>query len=101
MELKRHNYVTPTNYLELVKGYNTLLEEKRSELGDSANKLGNGLAKLEESRLQVEKMSVELEKKKVRFPQKYGIQACDLPAESDSCLGFPTTGGCRTSPKGL
>jgi hypothetical protein len=53
LELKRHNYVTPTNYLELVKGYNVLLDEKRSELGDSANKLANGLAKLEESRLQV------------------------------------------------
>lgn len=53
LELKRNNYVTPTNYLELVKGYNSLLDEKRSELGDSANKLANGLAKLEESRLQV------------------------------------------------
>ena len=26
-ELKRHNYVTPTNYLELVKSYRELLDE--------------------------------------------------------------------------
>jgi len=62
-ELKRHNYVTPTNYLELVKGYRALLFEKRNELGESSSKLQNGLAKLEESRVQVEDMSVDLAKK--------------------------------------
>ena len=30
---KRHNYVTPTNYLEFVNGYRALLKEKRSEIG--------------------------------------------------------------------
>eukprot|EP01035_Chromulina_nebulosa_P017107 gene17107-22621_t len=68
-ELKRHNYVTPTNYLELVKGYISLLSEKRGELGASANKLGNGLAKLEDARLQVETLSKELELKKVIVAQ--------------------------------
>ena len=33
-ELKRQNYVTPTNYLELVKGYLYLLGEKQKGLGD-------------------------------------------------------------------
>ena len=42
-ELKRRNYVTPTNYLELAKGYRTLLEEKRKEPRDSIKKLQNGL----------------------------------------------------------
>ena len=64
-ELKRYNYVTPTNYLELVKGYIALLAEKRKELGDQRGKLSNGLEKLEESREQVETMSKELEIKKV------------------------------------
>jgi dynein heavy chain len=27
-ELKRRYYVTPTNYIELVKGYNDLLKDK-------------------------------------------------------------------------
>lgn len=68
-ELKRYNYVTPTNYLELVKGYRTLLAEKSGELGAAANKLANGLAKLEDAREQVVTLSKELEVKKVVVAQ--------------------------------
>ena len=74
-ELKRYNYITPTQYLELVKGYKSLLAEKSKELGDAAGKLGNGLTKLEESREQVEVMSVELEKKKVIVAQ--AVKDCE------------------------
>merc|ERR1711988_1585816 len=74
-ELKRYNYITPTQYLELVKGYKTLLAEKSKELGDAASKLANGLSKLEESREQVEVMSVELEKKKVVVAQ--AVKDCE------------------------
>ncbi|KAK3546101.1 hypothetical protein QTP70_022875 [Hemibagrus guttatus] len=81
LELKRHNYVTPTNYLELVSGYKKylcfyyyfkLLAEKRSELGEQVSKLRNGLFKIDETRSKVEAMSVELEdaKKKVAEFQK-------------------------------
>ena len=52
-EMKRHNYVTPTNYLELVSGYKGLLDGKRKELGDSALKLRNGLFKIDETREKV------------------------------------------------
>lgn len=69
LELKRYNYVTPTNYLELVKGYRTLLAEKSGELGASASKLANGLAKLEDARESVEVLSKELEVKKVVVAQ--------------------------------
>ncbi|XP_030837708.1 dynein heavy chain 2, axonemal [Strongylocentrotus purpuratus] len=68
-ELKRHNYVTPTNYLELVTGYKTLLYEKRKELGDAANKLKNGLSKIDDTRAKVEVMSVELEEAKIKVAQ--------------------------------
>jgi dynein heavy chain len=68
-ELKRHNYVTPTNYLELVKGYRTLLAAKSGELGAAANKLANGLAKLEDAKEQVEVLSKDLEVKKVTVAQ--------------------------------
>ena len=64
VELKRHNYITPTHFLELVKGYRVILMEKRAELGDARDKLANGLAKLVEARDGVQVMSVELEKKK-------------------------------------
>jgi dynein heavy chain len=33
LELKRLYYVTPTNYIELVKGYNDLLKDKNVEIG--------------------------------------------------------------------
>ena len=36
---KRHNYVTPTNYLELVQGYMKTLKEKQHSIGSSADKL--------------------------------------------------------------
>ncbi|XP_044939239.1 dynein axonemal heavy chain 2 isoform X4 [Mustela putorius furo] len=72
LELRRHNYVTPTNYLELVSGYKRLLGEKREELLDQANKLRTGLFKIDETREKVEVMSLELEdaKKKVAEFQK-------------------------------
>ncbi|XP_069857585.1 dynein axonemal heavy chain 2 isoform X2 [Dipodomys merriami] len=72
LELRRHNYVTPTNYLELVSGYKKLLAEKRQELLDQANKLRTGLFKIDETREKVEVMSLELEeaKKKVAEFQK-------------------------------
>jgi dynein heavy chain len=68
-QLKRHNYVTPTNYLELVKGYRSLLGEKRHEVEDSRFKLANGLTKLEESQEQVKEMSKILEVKQVTVQQ--------------------------------
>ncbi|XP_042256267.1 dynein axonemal heavy chain 2 [Thunnus maccoyii] len=64
LELRRHNYVTPTNYLELVSGYKKLLAEKRSELGEQVSKLRNGLFKISDTREKVEAMSVELEEAK-------------------------------------
>ena len=62
--LGRPNYVTPTNYLELVKGYTKLLGEKRAVIGDQASKLKNGLQKLSDTAVQVGEMSIELVAKK-------------------------------------
>jgi dynein heavy chain len=64
LELKRHNYITPTHFLELVTGYMTLLAEKRKQLTEAAAKLRGGLSKLEETKQTVEKMSIDLEEKK-------------------------------------
>jgi hypothetical protein len=51
--LRRRVYVTPTNYLECVHNYATLLGEKRAELAGKAGKLQGGLLKLDETRTQV------------------------------------------------
>jgi dynein heavy chain len=69
-ELGRMNYVTPTKYLDLVKGYRHLLLEMRDTIGNKVSKLQNGLMKLDESRAQVESMSVELTDKKKIVAQK-------------------------------
>ena len=68
-QLKRHNYVTPTNYLEFVNGYSKLLREKRAEIGDKANKLKGGLQKLDETAVQVTDMQVLCQEKKVVVAQ--------------------------------
>lgn len=54
--LKRHNYVTPTNYLEFVGGYKSLLKEKKAALTDKAGKLRGGMIKLNETAVQVGEM---------------------------------------------
>lgn len=67
--LKRRNYVTPTNYLETVRGYKDLLAEKRRELGEKAAKLQGGLQKLDETSVQVAAMKKVAEEKKVVVAQ--------------------------------
>ena len=45
-ELGRHNYVTPTSYLELLATYKQVLALKRDEVGTLKNRLRVGLDKL-------------------------------------------------------
>lgn len=53
LEIKRHNYVTPMNYLETVRGYKHLMKEKLHELKCNLDKLSSGLQKLNETSKQV------------------------------------------------
>ncbi len=59
--LRRHNYVTPTSYLELITTYKTLLARKRSELLTVKGRYEVGLEKLANAAAQVAEMSKELE----------------------------------------
>ena len=63
-ELKRVNYVTPTNYLELVTGYLSLLAERRAKLEDLVKKYVGGVDKIEEAKNEVTEMSKVLVVKK-------------------------------------
>ena len=45
-ELRRHNYVTPTSYLELLTIYKTVCKEKTTETVNAITRLKNGLDKL-------------------------------------------------------
>lgn len=59
-EQRRHVYVTPTSYLELLSMYIKLLDEKREELGQLRGRLETGLDKLETTAKDVEVMQKEL-----------------------------------------
>ncbi|KAI5076359.1 hypothetical protein GOP47_0008424 [Adiantum capillus-veneris] len=59
-EQRRHVYVTPTSYLELLHTYIKLLDEKREELGQLKGRLEAGLDKLETTAKDVEVMQKEL-----------------------------------------
>ncbi|KAL3321293.1 Dynein heavy chain 3, axonemal, partial [Cichlidogyrus casuarinus] len=56
----RHNYVTPTSYLEMIKTFKSLLSKKRTEIMTMRNRYLTGLDKLEFAASQVGKMQVEL-----------------------------------------
>ena len=45
-EMSRHNYVTPTSYLELLGIFSKLVGMKKMELNTSRNRLKTGLEKV-------------------------------------------------------
>ncbi|XP_077969677.1 dynein axonemal heavy chain 1-like isoform X2 [Styela clava] len=60
-ELSRHNYVTPTSYLELLGIFSKLIGFKISELSTNKNRMKTGLDKLLSTADDVAKMQEELE----------------------------------------
>ncbi|XP_047008198.1 dynein axonemal heavy chain 7-like [Ictalurus punctatus] len=60
-ELQRHNYVTPTSYLELISTFKVLLECKRAEVMKQKRRYEVGLEKVDSAAAQVATMQVELE----------------------------------------
>ncbi|XP_021255790.1 dynein heavy chain 7, axonemal isoform X4 [Numida meleagris] len=61
VELQRHNYVTPTSYLELISTFKTLLEKKRTKVMEMKRRYEVGLEKLNSATSQVACMQSELE----------------------------------------
>ncbi|TPP66222.1 Dynein heavy chain 3 axonemal [Fasciola gigantica] len=58
--LRRHSYVTPTSYLEMILTFKKLLSKKRTELTTMRNRYLTGLQKLEFAAGEVGKMQIEL-----------------------------------------
>uniref|UniRef100_A0A8C4VGB9 Dynein axonemal heavy chain 3 n=1 Tax=Falco tinnunculus TaxID=100819 RepID=A0A8C4VGB9_FALTI len=58
--LRRHNYVTPTSYLELILTFKTLLNSKRQEVDTIRTRYLMGLQKLDFASSQVAEMQKEL-----------------------------------------
>uniref|UniRef100_A0A8C5BD67 Dynein, axonemal, heavy chain 12 n=1 Tax=Gadus morhua TaxID=8049 RepID=A0A8C5BD67_GADMO len=59
-ELGRHNYVTPTSYLELIAAFRQLLTQKRDTVMKAKKRYTNGLDKLAFAESQVGEMQMEL-----------------------------------------
>ncbi|XP_049921653.1 dynein axonemal heavy chain 12 [Epinephelus moara] len=59
-ELGRHNYVTPTSYLELIEAFRLLLTQKRDTVMKAKLRYTNGLDKLAFAESQVGEMKKEL-----------------------------------------
>lgn len=43
-ELSRHNYVTPTSYLELLSSYTDLINKKKNSLTQGVGRLKTGIS---------------------------------------------------------
>ena len=59
-ELRRHYYVTPTSYLELIKTFKSLIGKKRKDVAGRRDRYQNGLTKILETAEQVATMQEEL-----------------------------------------
>ncbi|OXU28216.1 hypothetical protein TSAR_011727, partial [Trichomalopsis sarcophagae] len=57
---KRHNYVTPTSYLELISTFDKILDQKRREVRESKKRYEAGLESLDNAHVQVGKMKETL-----------------------------------------
>ena len=59
-ELRRHNYVTPTSYLELILTFKKLLKKKQNSIQTLRERYLTGLEKLQFAASQVEVMQQEI-----------------------------------------
>lgn len=62
-ELRRHNYVTPTSYLELLSMYQSILKERMGYFGGQKARLERGLNVLAEAAVEIANLGEMLDKK--------------------------------------
>lgn len=62
-ELRRHNYVTPTSYLELLSMYQSILKERLDYFGGQKTRLEKGLNVLAEAAVEIANLREMLDKK--------------------------------------
>ncbi|RZF48033.1 hypothetical protein LSTR_LSTR002099 [Laodelphax striatellus] len=69
-EMRRHYYVTPSSYLELIKLYLALLQKKREEKRKMRERIQNGLQKLYETNELVVKMQHQIKEMAPQLREK-------------------------------
>ena len=62
---RRHNYTTPTSFLELINFYKNFLKKKVDAIYNQQNRLKIGLSTMESTRTEVEKLKQQLEDKMI------------------------------------
>ena len=64
-ELRRHNYVTPKNYLDFIRNYREQLSHYQHVMSSRIKRLEGGLTKLSEAATAVDRMSADLQEQKI------------------------------------
>lgn len=82
-ELRRAAYVTPTSYLELLKTFSKLLDERRESIGKTRGRLAVGLDKLASTAVAVEGMQKEL-KDLQPVLEKTAVEVEDMMVQIDA-----------------
>ena len=83
-ELRRHNAVTPKNYLDYISNYRKMMKEKKKAMDDAVKRLQGGSTKLAEAETAVDAMSKELAEKKVVVDAKtIDVQAMIVEIEKN------------------
>lgn len=67
---RRHNYTTPTSFLELINFYKALLIKKQSSIKKQSERLQIGLATMESTTKEVDKLKAQLVEKMVEVREK-------------------------------
>lgn len=62
-QLRRHNYVTPTSYLELLTVYKKVFADKQKEITFKRGRLSRGLQVLADASVEIDKLKDMLDKK--------------------------------------
>ncbi len=78
-EKRRTFYITPTHYMDLMRGYVRIMDEKGKELEQIKAKLTNGLLKFKETEKKADAMNTESSQKKQKNIEK--VRASDDVAQ--------------------
>ncbi|TPP50205.1 Dynein heavy chain and region D6 of dynein motor family protein [Leishmania donovani] len=70
VQIRRHTYVTPSSFIDLVRGFRSMLHSKRIDIIEQRDKLANGMSKLEETKVTVSEMREALKVQDERLQAK-------------------------------
>ncbi|RLU26559.1 hypothetical protein DMN91_000355 [Ooceraea biroi] len=91
IRLNRHNYVTPTSYLEMINTFKNLLDKKRGEVLRAKARYQGGLGQLDSTQHQVTEMQdtlKQLQPKLVAATQDVQRMLADVERESHEVAEF-------------